>query len=1086
MERMGNALIRLASDRVRADGVRFSVEASEGLGEIATYAAVEPVILPRRPAVARIWRFWRRSQSGRIRRELVHTCGAISRGHADVITVHLVHAAAPVVRGENSWSRFLNARLARRVGLSFERRMYRPSRTRVLVAVSHEVADSLATWYPEMTTVVIENGVDVTRFEKTERSGDGPLRVVMVTGDFALKGVSEAIRAIAQTQSAELTVVGAGPVQQYRAVAQQYDVAHRVHFSGYLDDPRDIYATSDVVLCLSAYESFGLYLVEAALTGCAVVSTNVGVASRLIDNGTGGVLLESREPDVVARALSSYESNRRDVHEAGRRASAAAEQFSESRMVDSYLALYSALDVARPAVLHVGLESPELRMGGLNRYLTELDAAQNTSGVCTSTHVVALGGVSSPQYTAITSRGWVAHLRDFRRVIASSPAAVIDVHFAAHALWAVASGALRDRPLVVHFQGPWAQESRWTGSSWLAAWVKGRIEGYVLRRADRVIVLSRAFRDVAIDTYHVAPHRVHIVTPGLRIPERTASHSVRDSLGLDAAVPLVVSVRRLVPRMGLDTIIWVLTEPGMAHVHYVVVGTGPSADELRELAVDLGVEDRVHFVGLVTDQERDAWLREATVSVVPSLALEGFGLSVLESLALGTPVVASRIGGLIDAGRLSRFVTLVSPSVTSLWSDAIADILESPPDPADVTASVADLTWDKVARETSLVYEELIQGSARHRRQVIVLDHTAKRSGGELALIRTAEQFVNDPNWGVHVVLFSSGEIEDDCADRGISYEVLPLSERTNNRRKDALGTGFVRSVIDSVRFAFSLRATLRHRHADVVHTNSLKSFVLGAVASVGAPWRIVVHVRDLWAPPYLSPLTSRLLRLLLRSRADAVIANSTVTAHASMRSAIVIPSPVDPSMENVAPVRGAEKQRIAIIGRLAPWKGQDLFLDALDLLVDVPHEGLIVGDALFGESSYRANLEQRVAATQGRVRMLGAVTNVAEVLAECDIVVLGSRSPEPFGNVVTEAMAAGRVVVVPRHGGVLDFVEDGRNGFFYEPNNEESLADVIRTLSSGRVDTAAVTRAARATAAAFSAPVTAEKVRRLYQLVVE
>ena len=1086
MERMGNTLIRLASSSSRPDGVRFSVEASEGIGEVAPYASVVPRDLPTRPALARIWKFWCASTSGRLRSELVHTCGAISRGHADIVTVHLVHASAPVARGESSLWRYANARLARRLGLALERRMYRPSRTRLLVAVSDAVANDLATWYPEMTTVVIENGVDLGRFPLATRNSHGPLRVVMVTGDFALKGVSEAIRAVSLIENVELTIVGDGPIAAYREFAERNHVADRVRFTGFLDDPRGEYAVADVVLCLSAYESFGLYLVEAALTGCAVVSTDVGVARRLIGEGAGGALLTSREPNEVAAALSLFANDRPRAHRAGHEASRFAQQFSESRMADQYLALYEAFDVRRPSVLHVGLESPDLRMGGLNRYLSELDSAQNASGVCSTTHVVALGGVGTASYTSITPSNWLVRLRAFRRAVQRSSAAVIDVHFAAHAAWAVASGALRDRPLVVHFQGPWSQESRWAGGGFIGSWLKARVEGYVLRRADRVIVLSRAFRDVVIRDFHVAPHRIHVIAPGLDVHTPQVDSGLRAHHNIPADAPVVVSVRRLVPRMGLDTILWVLNEPEMSEVHYVVVGTGPSMDDLRELAHDLGVGERVHFVGLVSDEDRDAWLALADVSVVPSLALEGFGLSVLESLAVGTPVIASRLGGLIDAAQLSPYVQLVSPSLTSEWSDALHDALVQRPLPADVQASVSHLTWESVAQRTASVYGELIAGSARERRQVVVMDHTAKRSGGELAMVRTAAQFCGDPNWGVHVVLFEEGDIEADLDRNSISYGVVTLPERTRNRRKDALASGLATSIGDSVIFVARLRRHLRSLRPAVVHTNSLKSFVLGSLASVGAPWRVVSHVRDVWSPPYLSERTSRLLRLLVRLRSDAVIANSSVTARASLPSAVVIPSPVDPSMSAVPAPTSTTTLRVGIIGRLAPWKGQDLFLDALDLLDDIAYEGVIVGDALFGESTYRVNLEHRVATMGGRVRMLGAVTDVAGVLKDCDVVVLGSRSPEPFGNVVTEAMAAGRLVVVPRQGGVMDFIDDRRNGFFYEPNNEQSLADVLRAIAAGRVDRAAIGSAARESAAAFSAPSVAEKVRRVYELVVE
>ena len=1083
---MGNVLIRLGSHHVRPDGVRFSVETSDGIGEVAPYAAVVPCPLPSRPALLRIVMFWRRAGSGRIRNELVHTCGAIARGHADIVTVHLVHASAPVIRGERSIVRYVSARVARRIGLALERRMYQPSRTRLLVAVSDAVANDLRAWYPEMNVVTVENGVDLGRYEVATRRIDGPLRVVMVTGDFALKGVSEAVGALPLVPDVELTIVGSGPIREYQEFAETLGVGDRVRFTGFLEDPRSEYQSADVVLCLSWYESFGLFLVEAALSGCAVVSTDVGVARRLMDNGSGGLLLPGREPEQIASALRELATNRTRTRDMGRAAAHVAQYFSQERMVDAYLALYEGLDVSRPTVLHVGLESPDVRMGGLNRFLAELDEAQNAAGVCANTHVVAVGGSSTAASTAVTSRNWFGRLHEFRRAIAQSSAAVIDVHFPAHAAWALLTGALRDRALIVHFQGPWSQESRWTGGGRLSSWLKSRLEGYVLRRADRVVVLSRAFRDTAIRDFGVQPHRIRVLAPGVRLRTPAGGEQLRVEHHIALDAPVIVSVRRLVPRMGLDTILWAMTEPELATAHYVVVGTGPSLEDLRDLAVDLGIEERVHFTGLVSDEVRDAWLATATVSVVPSLALEGFGLSVLESLAVGTPVVASRLGGLIDAADMSPYVHLVPPSLSSDWADALLDVMSERPDSADVQHSVASWTWEHVARETVDVYREIVDGGVGPRRQVVVLDHTAQRSGGELAMVRTASQFVEDPQWGFHVVLFENGDIEGDLARNRISYEVVPLAKRTLHRRKDALTSGLRTSVVDSLVFVVRLRRHLRALRPAVVHANSLKSFVLGSVASIGAPWRLVSHVRDVWAPPYLSANTSRLLRLLLAARSDAVIANSTITARATLSNAVVIPSPVDPGMNAVSTPTASHVIRIAIIGRLAPWKGQDLFLDALDLLSDIPHRGVIVGDALFGESAYRANLEERVATMGGRVVMTGAVNDVASVLRDIDVVVLGSRSPEPFGNVVTEAMAAGRIVVVPQQGGVMDFIENRRNGFFYEPNSEQSLADVLRAIATGRVDRGAIASAARQTAMEFSAPAVAEKVRRLYELVLE
>ncbi|MBU6234097.1 MAG: glycosyltransferase family 4 protein, partial [Acidobacteria bacterium] len=727
------------------------------------------------------------------------------------------------------------------------------------------------------------------------------------------------------------------------------------------------------------------------------------------------------------------------------------------------------------------------RVGGLNRYLASLDQALVRTGMCSASQVVAIGDSTSPTHTGVNGSTWWRRWSEVRRAVKHSPAAIIDVHFPAHVVWALVTGALRDRPMVVHFQGPWYLESRWTGSSAAAAWLKKRIEGYVLRRADAVIVLSRAFRDVVVNEFRVQPRRVTVLAPGVEVHSRQESSATRATRGIPHDVPLIVSVRRLVPRMGLDVVIWALAEPELREAHFVVVGSGPSLVELQQLAGDLGVESRVHFVGVVTDEERDAWLTTANVSVVPSVALEGFGLAALESLACGTPVVASDLGGLRDLALWTPHVTLATPTIVREWADALVSVVERGIDPADVARSVANWTWDDVATWTvRAVYGPLVQGALREQLQVVVLDHSAQSSGGELALVRTLESLGTTGEFSAHVILFENGPLEVECARRSISYEVLPLAPRTQHRRKDALHHGVLASLWDSLIFSLRLRRRLHQLRPAVVHTNSLKAFVVGSVVSVMAPWRLVSHVRDLWSPPYLSRGIARTLRLLATLRSDLVIANSRVTAAAVTTDAIVIPSPVEERLRLLSdPVHDATL-RVGLIGRLAPWKGQDLFLDALDLIADVPYEAVIVGDALFGETSYRDNLHQRVASMDGRVRMLGHVDDISDVMRNLDVVVLASRSPEPFGNVVTEAMASGRLVVVPRQGGVMDFVSDRVNGLYYEPNNESSLADVLRAIALGRVDRVQLGSAARETAEQFVGPVVSERLRAAYRFVLK
>ncbi|MEI8148752.1 MAG: glycosyltransferase family 4 protein [Actinomycetes bacterium] len=331
---------------------RTHVITSEGLQELEQVHERISLKIPKRPAFMRILGFYLRAPTKTklaIAGGISHTCGAINRGGSDIATVHLCQAAATVVRGENRVWRYSNARIARTIGRAIEKRNFTPKRTGHLVAVSDSVADQLRRHYPDMDVRVIPNGVDQTRFPFVERFGEDSLRVLMVTGDFALKGVGGAIRALALVadQAMTLTVVGKGDTSPYRQLAQSLGIGNRVLFTGSLDDVRPVYSQSDVVLCNSTYESFGLFLVEAALTGCAVLSTDVGVASQLIGDDEGGALFDG-SPTELAQLLTTWSNDRAHVLALGRRASHRASEFSLSRMVSSYEDLYREVAAGRP------------------------------------------------------------------------------------------------------------------------------------------------------------------------------------------------------------------------------------------------------------------------------------------------------------------------------------------------------------------------------------------------------------------------------------------------------------------------------------------------------------------------------------------------------------------------------------------------------------------------------------------------------------------------------------------------------------------------------------------------------------------
>ena len=165
-----------------------------------------------------------------------------------------------------------------------------------------------------------------------------------------------------------------------------------------------------------------------------------------------------------------------------------------------------------PRVLAIGLESSSTRAGGLNRYFAELLTALSAMGIPISGLV--MGDSTSedgipPELVVSHGRSLVARLWALGSAAKRhADAEVVDGHFALTIFAMLVRRQLRGRPLVIHFQGPWAEESRLTGDGYIVRFVKHRIEAFIYRRADVFVVLSKSFRRILVELYGVNPWKV--------------------------------------------------------------------------------------------------------------------------------------------------------------------------------------------------------------------------------------------------------------------------------------------------------------------------------------------------------------------------------------------------------------------------------------------------------------------------------------------------------------------------------------------------------------------------------------------------
>jgi len=377
--------------------------------------------------------------------------------------------------------------------------------------------------------------------------------------------------------------------------------------------------------------------------------------------------------------------------------------------------------------------------------------------------------------------------------------------------------------------------------------------------------------------------------------------------------------------------------------------------------------------------------------------------------------------------------------------------------------------------------------------RVVVLDHTAKEGGAELALLRLARRMRDAGDPEVLVALFADGPLRTRLQASGIPTAVLPLDEGVAQTSRDDLRTGgTIRSILAAGRFVPRLVRGIRGARADLVVANSLKAAVFAAIAAplAGRPW--VWHLHDRLSSDYLPDRALAAMRLLAVLGPRRIVVNSqatfdTLPARARRKASVVYPGLDDAAFKTLA--QPPASPVVGIVGRISPTKGQREFLEAASQVAQRHPTARfrIIGGALFGEDAYAAALEDvaRDGGIAERVDFTGWVDDPIAHMAELSLLVHASPVPEPFGQVVAEAMALGVPVIATAAGGIPEILAGdgtpGGVGIAVPPGDVGALASAIDRSLTDPVAARARAGAARAAADRFRIAGTADKVREVW-----
>ena len=183
--------------------------------------------------------------------------------------------------------------------------------------------------------------------------------------------------------------------------------------------------------------------------------------------------------------------------------------------------------------------------------------------------------------------------------------------------------------------------------------VRKFIERRVLKESDRIAVLSRFTKERLQRVYKIPAEKITIISGGVdleRFYPATDRAKIRQRLNIPQEKMILFTVRNLVPRMGLENLIYAVKDvvKTVPDVYLVLGGEGPLKNELISLTKELGIGNHVKFAGFIPEAELPDYYRMADIFILPTLELEGFGLITLEALASGIPVLGTPVGGTVE------------------------------------------------------------------------------------------------------------------------------------------------------------------------------------------------------------------------------------------------------------------------------------------------------------------------------------------------------------------------------------------------------------------------------------------------------
>jgi rhamnosyl/mannosyltransferase len=523
----------------------------------------------------------------------------------------------------------------------------------------------------------------------------GPL--IAFTGRLVhYKGVHHLIRAMREVDATLVVVGWGGEIRSLVDEAKRLGLDDRVVFTGPVGNASRAayYHAADVVVLpsTSRSEGFGMVLLEAMASGTPVVSTELGSGTSWVNvDGETGLVVPPADAGRLAAALRRLLENPRTAAAMGARGrERVRERFTRTQMVEALRRVYEdALNTEpRPRRTRVNHVITRFIVGGAQEHALETvshlprdryDAwivTGSETGPEGSLHARAADEGASldvlPQLVRDPAPAKdalaVARLRiRFRRARPD----IVHTHSSKAGIVARLAARWARVPVIVHTVHGWSFHERMSRRE---RFVYKRLERMVARFTDAIVVLSEEDRRKGLEARIGTPERYVKIPAGIDVgayARKPGSRKLRDEFGIPDTAPIVGAVIRLAPQKDPMTMLEAF-EKVNGDAYFVIVGDGPMRKEFDAAVSASCIRDRLFVTGVRSDVHD--LVGELDVFVLTSL-WEGLPLAMIEAMAAGVPVVASRVDGIAEGMTDGVEGFLVPPKDAAGFADRVRALL---------------------------------------------------------------------------------------------------------------------------------------------------------------------------------------------------------------------------------------------------------------------------------------------------------------------------------------------------------------------------------------------------------------------------